>query len=253
MVFQDYAIFPHLTVAENVAFGLKARRMNTSEIARRVAESLATVRLDGFGERLPGALSGGQQQRVGLARAMAIRPRLLLMDEPLSNLDARLRIELREDIRDIQQRLGITTIYVTHDQEEALAVSDRICVMHAGRIEQNATPFELYRTPATRFAASFVGEMNFVPGDGDAHERAIRPEHVGLGVQPDAILLDGVVRKATFLGREAQLLIDTPAGPLLRRDSRPTAATLATQGQSVTVALPHAHIVRFDAAGRRLP
>jgi len=136
MVFQDYAIFPHLTVAENVGFGLRARGMPRGEIGQRVAESLATVRLEGYGQRLPGELSGGQQQRVGLARAMAIRPQLLLMDEPLSNLDAKLRVELREDIRDIQQRLGITTIYVTHDQEEALAVSDRICVMHGGRIEQ---------------------------------------------------------------------------------------------------------------------
>ena len=262
MVFQDYAIFPHLTVAENVGFGLKARRMDRTEIARRVTEGLTTVRLDGYADRLPGALSGGQQQRVGLARAMAIRPRLLLMDEPLSNLDAKLRIELREDIRDIQQRLGITTIYVTHDQEEALAVSDRICVMHAGRIEQNATPFELYCTPATRFAASFVGEMNFFPTTAGsplaaeaqgAAELAIRPEDVVIGPHPDAITLDGTVRKCTFLGREAQLAIDTPAGPLLQRDPSPTAETLASTGHPIRVSLPRARIVRFDQAGRRLP
>ena len=261
MVFQDYAIFPHLTVAENVGFGLKARRMERGEIAHRVAESLATVRLDGYADRLPGALSGGQQQRVGLARAMAIRPRLLLMDEPLSNLDAKLRIELREDIRDIQQRLGITTIYVTHDQEEALAVSDRICVMHGGRIEQNATPFELYRAPATRFAAAFVGEMNFLPlvpgsvlaGEGPGAELAIRPEDVVLGACEDAIGFDGVVRKCTFLGREAQLVIDTPAGVLLLRDPRPTAAVLGNVGQAVRVSLPRRRILRFDGGGRRLP
>ena len=129
MVFQDYAVFPHLTVAENIAFGLRARRMPPAEIAPRVDEGLRMVRLEGLAQRLPSELSGGQQQRVGLARAMAIRPKLLLMDEPLSNLDAKLRIDLREDIRDIQKRLGITTIYVTHDQEEALAISDRICVM----------------------------------------------------------------------------------------------------------------------------
>ncbi len=249
MVFQDYAVFPHLTVAENVGFGLKARGMAKAEIATRVAESLATVRLDGYGARLPGALSGGQQQRVGLARAMAIRPRLLLMDEPLSNLDAKLRVELREDIRDIQQRLGITTIYVTHDQEEALAVSDRICVMQGGRIEQVATPFELYRHPATRFAAAFVGEMNFFAGEGA--ELAIRPEDLRLGERPDAIVVDGTVRKCTFLGREAQLVIETRLGALLLRDAAPTPALLGSAGQAVRVALPHDRIARFDAAGRR--
>ncbi len=258
MVFQDYAVFPHLTVAENVGFGLKARRMERGEIARRVQESLATVRLADYADRLPGALSGGQQQRVGLARAMAIRPRLLLMDEPLSNLDAKLRLELREDIRDIQQRLGITTIYVTHDQEEALAVSDRICVMHAGRIEQNATPFELYRAPATRFAATFVGEMNFFPAAPDfappgAAEVAIRPEDVVIGPHDAAIGLDGVVRKVTFLGREAQVLIATPLGNLLQRDSRPSAETLHSAGQPVRVSLPRARLAFFDAHGIRLP
>ncbi len=261
MVFQDYAIFPHLTVAENVGFGLKARRMERGEIARRVAESLATVRLDGYADRLPGALSGGQQQRVGLARAMAIRPRLLLMDEPLSNLDAKLRLELREDIRDIQQRLGITTIYVTHDQEEALAVSDRICVMHGGRIEQTATPFELYRAPATRFAATFVGEMNLFPVAAGspfagarvgAAEAAIRPEDVVIGPCEDAIAFDGVVRKVTFLGREAQVVIDAPAGVVLLRDVRPTDQTLASAGRPVRVSLPRGRLTWFDAAGRRL-
>ncbi len=261
MVFQDYAIFPHLTVAENVGFGLKARRMDRGEIGRRVMESLATVRLEGYGDRLPGALSGGQQQRVGLARAMAIRPRLLLMDEPLSNLDAKLRIELREDIRDIQQRLGITTVYVTHDQEEALAVSDRICVMHAGRIEQNAVPFDLYRAPATRFAAAFVGEMNFFPVTAGspleaeangAAEIGIRPEDVVIGAHEDAIGLEGVVRTCTFLGREVLLVIETAAGVVLQRDSRPTAETLGQAGQAVRVRLPRGRIVRFDGAGRRV-
>src|ERR687889_1194032 len=164
MVFQDYAVFPHLTVGENVAFGLKARKVPAAETASRVAEALATVRLEALVARLPAALSGGQQQRIGLARAIVIRPKLLLMDEPLSNLDAKLRIELREDIRDIQRRLGITTIYVTHDQEEALAVSDRICVMNKGQVEQIGTPFEIYRKPLRRFAAAFVGTMNFLPG-----------------------------------------------------------------------------------------
>ena len=151
MVFQDYAVFPHLTVAENVAFGLKARKVPAAETAARVAEALATVRLGAMADRLPAALSGGQQQRIGLARAMVIRPKLLLMDEPLSNLDAKLRIDLRDEIRDIQKSIGIAAIYVTHDQEEALAISDRICVMNAGRIEQIGTPQEIYADPRTIF------------------------------------------------------------------------------------------------------
>jgi iron(III) transport system ATP-binding protein len=171
MVFQDYAIFPHLNVRDNVAFGLRARRLPRADIAARVAEAIGIVRLGGFEDRVPASLSGGQQQRVGIARALAIRPRLLLMDEPLSNLDAKLRVEMREDIRDIQRRLGITTIYVTHDQEEALAISDRVCVLNGGRIEQVGTPFAIYRLPARRFAAGFVGSMNFLPGHVGARPR----------------------------------------------------------------------------------
>ena len=174
MVFQDYAVFPHLTVAENVAFGLKARKVPAAETAARVAEALATVRLGAMAARLPAALSGGQQQRIGLARAMVIRPKLLLMDEPLSNLDAKLRIDLRDEIRDIQKSIGIAAIYVTHDQEEALAISDRICVMNAGRIEQIGTPQEIYADPRTIFVASFVGTMNVLPreaGSASGHGR----------------------------------------------------------------------------------
>jgi iron(III) transport system ATP-binding protein len=163
MVFQDYAVFPHLTVSENVAFGLKARRVPAAETAARVDEALATVRLREYKARLPAALSGGQQQRIGLARAMVIRPKLLLMDEPLSNLDAKLRVDLRDEIRDIQKKVGIAAIYVTHDQEEALAISDRICVMNAGRIEQIGTPQEIYANPRTIFVATFVGTMNTLP------------------------------------------------------------------------------------------
>ena len=268
MVFQDYAIFPHLTVAENVAFGLKARRMSSADIAPRVTEALRMVRLEGLAQRLPADLSGGQQQRVGLARAMAIRPRLLLMDEPLSNLDAKLRIELREDIRDLQRRLGITTLYVTHDQEEALAVSDQICVMHAGRIEQIASPFELYRTPRTRFAAAFMGSMNFLPttiascsmalGDlrirvnaqaGHA-ELAIRPEDVALGTGP--IGLTGKVAKITFLGREALVHIDTALGSIQHLAGTPSAALLASVDQDVALHLPPDRIALFAPNGCRI-
>ena len=247
MVFQDYAIFPHLTVAENVGFGLRARRRPPGEIAPLVAEALRMVRLGGMADRMPADLSGGQQQRVGLARAMAIRPDLLLMDEPLSNLDAKLRLELRDDIRDLQRRLGITTIYVTHDQEEALAVSDRICVMQSGRIEQIATPFELYRNPATRFVASFVGAMNFLPDAGGT--AAIRPEDVVLGDGPNP--LAGTVRKVTFLGREAVVLIDTAQGEIQHLAANPSGDLLRAAGQAITLHLPTDRIALFGADGKR--
>ena len=248
MVFQDYAIFPHLTVAENVGFGLKARRRPPGEIAPLVTDALRMVRLDGMADRMPADLSGGQQQRVGLARAMAIRPDLLLMDEPLSNLDAKLRLELRDDIRDLQRRLGITTIYVTHDQEEALAVSDRICVMQNGRIEQIATPFGLYRNPATRFVASFVGAMNFLPDAGGT--AAIRPEDVVLGDGPNAFA--GTVRKVTFLGREAVVLIDTAQGEIQHLAANPSGDLLRAAGQAITLHLPADRIARFGADGKRI-
>ena len=250
MVFQDYAIFPHLTVAENVGFGLRARRRAPAEIAPLVAEALRMVRLDGMADRMPADLSGGQQQRVGLARAMAIRPDLLLMDEPLSNLDAKLRLELRDDIRDLQRRLGITTIYVTHDQEEALAVSDRICVMQNGQIEQIATPFALYRHPATRFVASFVGAMNFIPSHIAGATAAIRPEDVGLGEGPNSRI--GTVRKVTFLGREAVMLIDTEWGEIQHLAANPSADLLRAAGQAITLHLPPQRIVLFDADGKRI-
>ncbi|MBF9235191.1 ABC transporter ATP-binding protein [Microvirga alba] len=270
MVFQDYAIFPHLTVAENVAFGLKARSLPKSEIEARVAESLKMVRLDGYQNRLPAEMSGGQQQRVGLARAMAIRPTLLLMDEPLSNLDAKLRIELREDIRDIQRRLGITTIYVTHDQEEALAVSDRICVMNKGNVEQIGTPFEIYRKPLRRFAAAFVGTMNFLPaqldggrlvvggqsipfpGSEGAVEVAIRPENVvlaGAGGEGDAILLKGEVRKVTFLGREAHYTLKTDVGEIVAQVADPEHDFIVMEGRQVEIRLPLNKIALFRPNG----
>ncbi|MBV8651682.1 MAG: ABC transporter ATP-binding protein, partial [Alphaproteobacteria bacterium] len=160
LVFQSYALFPHLSVARNVAFGLEMRGVKTEAAQKRVADALALVRLEGLAERRPASLSGGQQQRVALARALVIEPAVLLLDEPLSNLDAKLREELREEIRDIQRRLGITTVFVTHDQEEALTMSDRIVVMNAGRIEQVGSPTEIYEKPKTPFVAGFIGRMN---------------------------------------------------------------------------------------------
>jgi spermidine/putrescine ABC transporter ATP-binding subunit len=164
MVFQSYALFPHLTVFDNVAFGLRMRRTEKSEVARRVDEALALVRLAGLGARYPRQLSGGQQQRVALARALVIRPEILLLDEPLSNLDAKLRQEMRTELVEILRAVGITTIFVTHDQEEALALSDRVAIMNDGRLEQLGTPTQVYEEPATAFVAKFLGETNALPG-----------------------------------------------------------------------------------------
>jgi putative spermidine/putrescine transport system ATP-binding protein len=163
MVFQSYALFPNLTVAGNIGFGLKVTKRPAVEIQRTVNEMLEVIHLPGFGPRYPYQLSGGQQQRVALARALAIHPQVLLLDEPLSALDAKIRLELRSEIRRIQQELGITTVYVTHDQEEALSLSDRIAVMNAGHIEQIGRPSEIYNNPATGFVAAFIGQLNLMP------------------------------------------------------------------------------------------
>ncbi len=165
MVFQSYALFPHLTVFENVAYGLRIRNVKAEALREKVATTLAMVGLEGKDRRRPSELSGGQQQRVALARAMAIEPRVLLFDEPLSNLDAKLRVSLRIEIRRLQKQLGITSVYVTHDQAEAMALSDRIVVMNAGRIEQAGTPGEIYARPASRFVADFIGRANFIPAE----------------------------------------------------------------------------------------
>jgi ABC-type Fe3+/spermidine/putrescine transport system ATPase subunit len=170
MVFQNYALFPHLSVWENVAYGLRSRRAPRRAIAERVEHALEQVHLADRAGYFPGTLSGGEQQRVATARALAIEPRLLLMDEPLSNLDAKLRVQMREEIRRVQRSLGITTLYVTHDQEEALALSDRIAVMDRGRLEQIGEPLEIYRAPATPFVAGFIGHTNFLTGEVESVE-----------------------------------------------------------------------------------
>ena len=164
MMFQSYALWPHMTVAENVAFGLEERRLPRSEIRTKVGEALESVRMGAYAERRPNQLSGGQQQRVALARALVIRPRCLLLDEPLSNLDARLRLEMRSEIRRVCKEFKLTTVYVTHDQKEALSVSDRMAILEGGRILQVGTPREIYRRPARRTVADFIGETNFIPG-----------------------------------------------------------------------------------------
>jgi ABC-type Fe3+/spermidine/putrescine transport system ATPase subunit len=263
MVFQDYAIFPHLTVAENVAFGLKARKVPASVIRERVAEALATVRLTALAERLPAALSGGQQQRIGIARAMVVKPRLLLMDEPLSNLDAKLRLDLRDEIRDIQRTIGIAAIYVTHDQEEALAISDRICVMDGGRIEQIGTPQQIYGEPATRFVASFVGTMNLLPpsafglpSSGGVAHWAVRPERLRLAETDTpaqfAFSLTGAVEHFTYLGREAHLTVSAQGHRLVAQIAAPPADLSIEAGREIKLALDLRDLHGFDAEGRRV-
>ena len=170
MVFQNYAIFPHMTVFENVAYGLKARKIGKDEIEKRVNEALEMVQIQNLKDRQPANMSGGQQQRVALARAIVIHPDILLMDEPLSNLDAKLRVQMRTTIKKVQKRLGITTIYVTHDQEEALAISDRIAIMKSGVIQQVGVPKEIYTRPANEFVANFIGTSNVIDGTVSGYE-----------------------------------------------------------------------------------
>ena len=182
MMFQSYALWPHLTVAENVAFGLEERKVARPEISRRVAEALDSVKMGAFGARRIHQLSGGQQQRVALARALVIRPRCLLLDEPLSNLDARLRLEMRAEIRRICKDFGLTAIYVTHDQKEALSIADRMALLESGRVQQIGTPAEIYRRPVSRFVADFMGETNFLEGRARSAEGGLTTVETPLGI-----------------------------------------------------------------------
>ena len=197
MVFQSYALFPHRTVVENVAFGLRMRDVPKPEIARRVAAALAQVALTRLEDRKPAQLSGGQQQRVALARALVVEPRVLLCDEPLGALDRKLRQQMQFELKELQRRLGVTLVFVTHDQEEALAMSDRIAVMNMGRVEQVGSPTEIYERPRTRFVADFIGEINLLEEGGPP--RALRPEKIRLVAAAQARLA-GIVETANFLG-----------------------------------------------------
>jgi putative spermidine/putrescine transport system ATP-binding protein len=197
MVFQSYALFPHRTVAENVAFGLRMRDVPKPDIERRVEAALALVALTGLEERKPGQLSGGQQQRVALARALVVEPPVLLCDEPLGALDRKLRQQMQFELKELQKRLGVTLVFVTHDQEEALAMSDRIAVMNRGKVEQVGAPTEIYERPRTRFVADFIGEINILEEAGLA--RALRPEKIRLVPASDARVA-GTVETANFLG-----------------------------------------------------
>jgi putative spermidine/putrescine transport system ATP-binding protein len=239
MVFQAYALFPNLTVAQNVAFGLRVAGVAAAEQAARVTEMLALIGLPDKGPSYPFQLSGGQQQRVALARALAVKPRVLLLDEPLSALDAKIRVSLRTEIREIQKRLGITTIFVTHDQEEALSMSDRVVVMNGGIAEQVATPFDIYNRPATPFVANFVGALSTLKGEVTTPGRvrigtaevavsglpasgpvtlALRPEAAVLGRDPGReVVLQGTIRDVHFMGSVIRIRAEV-AGATLSMD-----------------------------------
>jgi len=198
MVFQSYSLFPHLNIRDNVAFGLKVRGIRSEERLKRATEMLDLVRLSDLGHRMPHQISGGQQQRVALARALATQPHVLLLDEPLSALDAKIRMEVRDEIRRLNRDLGVTTVFVTHDQDEAMSISDRICVMNSGKIEQIGSPRDIYNTPATPFVAYFVGSINSLP-HGDT-QILIRPENLVL-VSPDtSTQWCGTITDITFVG-----------------------------------------------------
>jgi iron(III) transport system ATP-binding protein len=260
LVFQSYALFPHLTVLDNVAYGPRARGARPAQAHARAREALALVGLGGLEARLPAQLSGGQQQRVALARALVLEPGALLFDEPLSNLDTRLRRRVRDEIRALQRRLGLSVVYVTHDREEALAVSDRIIVMDHGRIVEEGAPAELFDSPRTRFVAEFLAEANVVAGrlvavhgeaaDVEIAEYTLKVPHRGRGpgdvtlaIRPDAITLHapnvgglaGRVSRAAFVGRAVEYVIETAAGELLAI-APPEARTFAA-GEAVSLVL----------------
>ena len=262
MVFQGYALFPHMTVAENVGFGLEMRRVPKAERGPRIAEALRLVRLDGYAERRIAQLSGGQQQRVALARALVVNPGVFLLDEPLSNLDARLRAEVRVEIRALQQRLGLTTLFVTHDQEEALTMADRMVVMNHGRVCQIGPPEELYERPADLFVAGFLGRCNIFHGTvetpgilragaialpcdggvpGQAAAMVVRPERVLIDVQ--AGRRPGRIGMVTYLGGLTDWHVETDAGTVLV--TRPT----PTPGDRLRGLAP-GDVVHLDWAGR---
>ncbi|WP_265434488.1 ABC transporter ATP-binding protein [Aeromonas salmonicida] len=248
MVFQSYALFPNMTVWDNVAFGLNMKPQPGRELAASVQEALSLVELDGFERRYPGELSGGQRQRVALARALVVRPRILLLDEPLSALDARIRRSLRLQIREIQQRLELTTIFVTHDQEEALTMSDRVFLMNKGSIVQSGTPEEIYTRPASEFVASFIGHYNLLApeqakslfGPRFRGTLALRPESINLlpaGEQSLDPCLPGVIRQQQLLGNIIRYQVECEAGLLTVDTLNRSARDLLPVGTAVTLAV----------------
>jgi iron(III) transport system ATP-binding protein len=280
MVFQNYAVWPHKTVFENVVFGLRVRKVPTEKVREQVEKALALVNLTGLGERMPSELSGGQQQCVALARSLVVEPEILLLDEPLSNLDAKLRERMRGELKQLQRRTGITFVYVTHDQAEALALSDQIAVMHGGLLEQFGTPHEVYARPANRVVADFMGLVNLLPGridaiangkarvttasglrldvilpDGmtqdDQVEIAIRPEDITIQGKANGVLTagHGAIREHTFLGNINEYFLTLGAGEELRVQTHPTQQF--TIGQQVTISVDADHCNLFPRTVRK--
>jgi iron(III) transport system ATP-binding protein len=281
MVFQSYAVWPHMSVFDNVAYGLRVRKLPRADVAAQAERALDLVQMRQYAERSASLLSGGQQQRVALARAIAFSPSVLLFDEPLSNLDAKLRAEMRVELRELQRRLGVTSVYVTHDQEEALAISDRVIVMHVGGIEQIGTPEDIYHRPKTRFVADFVGSANLIAGriagsaDGNGHIRfesagglmleacaahrprgnedtvAVRTAHIGIsinGAAPEQANTQGNsaagrIRQRLFHGDFIQYVVDWPPGQLIVR--RPP-TDLFAEGAAVTLSFAAEHCVLLE-------
>jgi iron(III) transport system ATP-binding protein len=275
MVFQNYAVWPHKTVYENVVFGLKLRKVSSADAKKRVADILAQVNLTGLEQRYPNELSGGQQQRVALARSLVVEPEILLLDEPLSNLDAKLREHMRSELKQLQRRTGITFVYVTHDQAEALALSDMVAVIHGGKLQQFGTPDEVYKKPANRIVADFMGLVNLVPGKvtaatngsgtietagglkfevplgngigaGDSVEISIRPENIRLATSHLAASGNGTratISERTFLGNISEYYASLDSGPTLRVQTHP--AQVFTVGDKVSIEIDAAQCSVF--------
>jgi iron(III) transport system ATP-binding protein len=270
MVFQNYAVWPHKTVYENVVFGLKVRKTPSAEAKKKVADTLALVNLTGLEQRYPNELSGGQQQRVALARSLVVEPEILLLDEPLSNLDAKLREQMRVELKRLQRRTGITFVYVTHDQAEALALSDQVAVIHGGRLQQYGTPQQVYARPANRVVADFMGLVNLLPakvtavnngmgrieaagglsldvplpdgiGTGDSVEVAIRPENIRLGAAGNGAR--ATISDRTFLGNISEYYASLDSGPALRVQTHP--AQMFAIGDTVAVEIDTAQCSVF--------
>ena len=258
-VFQDYALFPHMNVGDNIAYGLMVKRVPKSERMKRVEEMLELVQLSGFAERKPSQLSGGQRQRVALARALINHPKVLLLDEPLGALDLKLRQQMQVELKSIQKRVGITFIFVTHDQEEAITMSDRIAVFNQGRIEQIGSPAEIYEKPASPFVAGFVGTSNLVGGEvakrltGSEQTFSVRPEKIHLGFvqdapSPDMIVVDGVIRDVIYLGLYTRYLVEIGGGidlVVVEQNLKTTSMeALSARGQKVKLSWHKDHISR---------
>ncbi len=260
-VFQDYALFPHMTVGDNVAYGLTVRKVPRAERERRVGDALAMVRLSGYERRKPSQLSGGQRQRVALARALVNRPRVLLLDEPLGALDLKLREEMQLELKAIQRDVRITFIYVTHDQEEALTMSDRLAVFNKGRIEQLGSPAEMYERPATAFVAGFVGTSNLLRGDaakalvGEDGLYTVRPEKIriaepGAAVADGEVGADGTIRNVVYLGPDTRYIVALDAGSelVVTQQNLHTSSmeVLAAQGRPVRLVWRRQHMLRVQ-------